>query len=163
MLMHVSVKENDKSKEVISDEKISGQFSELKNKKISRKKFFQRIGLASLIPLAGIWYSTSKRTQLREKQIKKITIPSNVPSGISFYEPVIVSKEKGQIKVFSAKCTHLGCIINKTENDVLVCPCHGSQYAFNGTAVKGPAKNPLQKLPFKINPQTGEITVDVQV
>ncbi len=134
-----------------------------KNKEpVSRKKFFKRIGLASLIPLAGIWYSTSKRTQLREDQIKKVTIPANIPDGISFFDSVILSKEKGQIKIFSAKCTHLGCTINKTENDLLICPCHGSQFAYDGKPVKGPADKALKKLPFKINTQTGEISVDVQ-
>ena len=131
--------------------------------KISRKKFFGRIGLASLIPLGGAWYSTSRRTQLREKQIKKITLPANLPAGISFYDNVIVSKEKGKINILSAKCTHLGCIINKEENNVLVCPCHGSRYAMDGMPVKGPAASPLKKLPFKINTQTGEITVDIKV
>lgn len=132
-------------------------------KRISRKKFFGRIGLASLIPLGGLWYSTSKRAALNEKQIKKIIIPSNIPSGLSFYENVIVSKEKGKLYVLSAKCTHLGCIINKEENNVLICPCHGSRYAADGTPVKGPADKALKKLPFKINSQTGEITVDVRV
>ena len=134
-----------------------------KKEPISRKKFFKRIGLFSLIPLAGIWYSTSKRTELREKQIIKVSIPSNIPDGISFYDSVIVSKGKGHINVFSSKCTHLGCLINKTENEVLICPCHGSQYAFDGKVIKGPANKSLKKLPFKINTQTGEISVDVQI
>ncbi len=131
--------------------------------KLSRKKFFGRIGLVSLIPLSGIWYSSSKRSELRDKQIRKINIPANIPAGISFYDSVIVSKENGKVTVLSAKCTHLGCIINRDENNVLICPCHGSGYAPDGTPVKGPANKALKKLPFKINTQTGEITVDVKV
>ncbi len=161
MLLHVSIRDN-KTGGLADIKKASTGGSGTASKKISRKKFFQRIGLASLIPLAGIWYSAAKQTELKDRQIKKITIPANIPSGISFYEPVIVSKENGKVNIFSAKCTHLGCIINKTENDKLLCPCHGSQFSLDGTAIKGPAKNPLKKLPFKINPQTGEITVDVQ-
>ena len=134
-----------------------------KKTKISRKKFFGRIGLTSLIPLGAIWYSSSKRSGLREKQTRKITIPANIPAGISFYDSVIISKEKGKVTVLSAKCTHLGCIINRDENNVLICPCHGSQYAMDGTPVKGPANKALRKLPFKVNTQTGEITVDVKV
>ncbi len=143
------------------EENFSSSSSNPDKERISRKKFFKRIGLAFLIPLAGIWYSTSKRSELREKQIQKITIPSNLPSGISFFGPVIVAKERQKIKILSAKCTHLGCIINKTENNILICPCHGSQYTFEGKVIKGPANKPLANLPFKINPKTGEITVDV--
>jgi cytochrome b6-f complex iron-sulfur subunit len=143
--------------------KIAGQNPDNKNKKIPRKKFFQRIGLTALIPLSGIWFSTSQRTMLRENQVKKIVIPPNIPAGISFHDSVIVLKETGSMKVYSAKCTHLGCIINKTENNVLVCPCHGSQYSYDGKPVKGPANKSLKALPFKINTQTGEIMVNVQV
>ena len=139
------------------------QTPDSKNKKIPRKKFFQRIGLTALIPLSGIWFSTSKRTMLREKQTKKVVIPPNIPAGISFYDSVIVSKKSGQLKIFSGKCTHLRCIINKSEDNHLVCPCHGSQYSFDGKPVKGPANKGLKKLPFKIDTQTGEIMVDVQV
>lgn len=152
-----------KEEKEIFQENLSHKNLKVNNGKISRKKFFQRIGLASLIPLTGIWYSTSKRTELRERQIKKIIIPVNLPNGISFYDPVIVSKTKNQIKILSAKCTHLGCIINKTENNSLVCPCHGSEYAFDGKVIKGPANKPLTSLPFKIDTKTGEITVNVQV
>jgi cytochrome b6-f complex iron-sulfur subunit len=143
--------------------KISVHHSDIKNKRIPRKKFFQRIGLTALIPLSGIWFSTSKRAVLKEKQIKKVVIPPNIPTGISFHDSVIVSKKSGQIKIYSAKCTHLGCTINKSENNNLVCPCHGSQYTFDGKPVKGPANKNLNELPFKIDTQTGEIMVNVQV
>ena len=143
--------------------KTSDQNPGSKSKKIPRKKFFQRIGLTALIPLGGIWFSTSKQTMLRGKQTKKVVIPPNIPAGISFHDSVIVSKKSGQIKIFSAKCTHLGCTINKSEDNHLVCPCHGSQYSFDGKPVKGPANKGLNELPFKIDTQTGEIMVNVQV
>ncbi|KAK2984731.1 hypothetical protein RJ640_004556 [Escallonia rubra] len=40
----------------------------------------------------------------------------------------------------NAVCTHLGCVVpwNKAENKFL-CPCHGSQYNFQGKVVRGPA------------------------
>ena len=139
-----------------SDENPSG-------KKISRKNFFRRIGFVSLIPLAGIWFSTSKQSLLREEKFEKIIIPANIPEGISFYDSVIVSKNNKGIKILSSKCTHLGCKINESNGNTLVCPCHGSQYAFDGTVIKGPAGKALKSLPFQINAQTGEITINVQV
>jgi len=130
-------------------------------KKISRKQFFQRLGLAALLPVAGVWYSTAQQTRLEDNQIKKIKIPADLPQGISFYDSVIVSKNNNHVEIFSAKCTHLGCLINKTENGILYCPCHGSEFSSNGSVVKGPADKHLNKLPFKLNSKTGEITVEV--
>ena len=157
MFLHIKIREENE----ISNAKVPQSADKIKQGKISRKQFFKRIGLASVIPLAGIWYSTSKRSELREKLTSKITIPANLPSGISFFGAVIVSKNEQQIKVLSAKCTHLGCIINKTEDNILICPCHGSQYNLEGKVIKGPANKSLMSLPFKINSKTGEITVDV--
>ncbi|KAG0497105.1 hypothetical protein HPP92_001796 [Vanilla planifolia] len=40
----------------------------------------------------------------------------------------------------NAVCTHLGCVVpwNTAENK-FICPCHGSQYNYQGTVVRGPA------------------------
>ncbi|KMZ63328.1 Plastoquinol--plastocyanin reductase [Zostera marina] len=40
----------------------------------------------------------------------------------------------------NAVCTHLGCVVpfNSAENK-FICPCHGSQYNFQGKVVRGPA------------------------
>jgi hypothetical protein len=48
--------------------------------------------------------------------------------------------EDGRLHVRSASCTHLGCIVhwNSTEQ-CWDCPCHGSQFAPDGTALNGPA------------------------
>ena len=159
--MHDSTKYSDEKITFRNDKELSNSIKNFGKKKISRKQFFQRLGLLTLIPLAGAWYSTSQQTRLRDGQIKKIKIPSTVPQGISFFDSVIVSKNKNQVEIFSAKCTHLGCEINKTENGILVCPCHGSEYSSTGNVIKGPADKHLKKLPYKLNSKTGEITVEV--
>ncbi|XP_020599940.1 cytochrome b6-f complex iron-sulfur subunit, chloroplastic [Phalaenopsis equestris] len=40
----------------------------------------------------------------------------------------------------NAVCTHLGCVVpwNSAENK-FICPCHGSQYNYQGKVVRGPA------------------------
>lgn len=47
---------------------------------------------------------------------------------------------KGVLHARSATCTHLGCVVhwNSTEQ-CWDCPCHGSQFAPDGTALNGPA------------------------
>ncbi len=51
---------------------------------------------------------------------------------------------QGALHVRSASCTHLGCIVhwNSTEQ-CWDCPCHGSQFAPDGTALNGPAVSGL--------------------
>ncbi|RWC69571.1 MAG: FAD-dependent oxidoreductase [Mesorhizobium sp.] len=54
--------------------------------------------------------------------------------------------ESGQTHTHSASCAHLGCIVhwNSTEQ-CWDCPCHGSQFAPDGTVLNGPAIHPLSK------------------
>jgi len=40
------------------------------------------------------------------------------------------------------RCTHRGCQVEPTA-DQLVCPCHGSEFAFDGAVQKGPAASAL--------------------
>jgi glycine/D-amino acid oxidase-like deaminating enzyme/nitrite reductase/ring-hydroxylating ferredoxin subunit len=51
---------------------------------------------------------------------------------------------QGQLHIRSASCTHLGCIVhwNSTEQ-CWDCPCHGSHFAPDGTAINGPAISAL--------------------
>jgi len=40
----------------------------------------------------------------------------------------------------NAVCTHLGCVVPwSAANNKFMCPCHGSQYDFQGKVVRGPA------------------------
>lgn len=52
----------------------------------------------------------------------------------------------GMMHFHSAACTHLGCIVhwNSTEQ-CWDCPCHGSQFAPDGSVLNGPAIGPLVK------------------
>lgn len=52
--------------------------------------------------------------------------------------------DRGKLHMCSAKCTHLGCHVhwNSLER-CWDCPCHGSQFDIDGTALNGPAVAPL--------------------
>jgi glycine/D-amino acid oxidase-like deaminating enzyme/nitrite reductase/ring-hydroxylating ferredoxin subunit len=55
--------------------------------------------------------------------------------------------DKGKLHLYSAACTHLGCHIHWNSLEVCWdCPCHGSQFAPDGTALNGPAVMPLEKI-----------------
>jgi len=161
-MLYLSGKHGQKLKEKDLTNKRSEKRTLSAGKEISRKQFFQRIGFIALIPLAGAWLSTTEQAQLSDKRLKTIKIPGDLAEGVTFFGSVIVSKRADIIEIYSSKCTHLGCTINKMENGHMVCPCHGSQFSDNGLVVQGPANKPLEKLPFNINAKTGEIMVHVE-
>ncbi|MDD2581598.1 MAG: ubiquinol-cytochrome c reductase iron-sulfur subunit [Desulfuromonadaceae bacterium] len=71
---------------------------------------------------------------------------------------VIVHKRGGGLEVFSAVCTHLGCIIQwEKEKQDFLCPCHGGRFSADGTVTGGPPPKPLNKLPFTV--ADGTITI----
>jgi glycine/D-amino acid oxidase-like deaminating enzyme/nitrite reductase/ring-hydroxylating ferredoxin subunit len=52
--------------------------------------------------------------------------------------------DAGELHLRSAVCTHLGCIVHWNAFErCWDCPCHGSQFAPDGTAINGPAVNSL--------------------
>jgi glycine/D-amino acid oxidase-like deaminating enzyme/nitrite reductase/ring-hydroxylating ferredoxin subunit len=53
----------------------------------------------------------------------------------------------GSLHVHSANCTHLGCVVHwNSLEQCWDCPCHGSQFAPDGTALNGPAVAPLETI-----------------
>ena len=77
-----------------------------------------------------------------------------VGSGMIFPEPqvVVTQPTAGEFKVFSAVCTHMGCIVNQISNQTIDCPCHGSQYSITtGAVVAGPAPRPLPAKQIKVS------------
>lgn len=61
-------------------------------------------------------------------------------------EKVAVYKDKdGNVKKFSPKCTHMGCIVKwNTGEKTWDCPCHGSRYSAEGKVIHGPALRDLE-------------------
>ena len=57
---------------------------------------------------------------------------------------VVTQPKQGEIKAFTAVCTHRGCTVASVADGKIHCPCHGS--AFNvsdGSVAHGPASKPL--------------------
>lgn len=120
-------------------------------KKVNRKHFF-RI-LINLV-LLGFVFAIAKLSRLHQQftQTKTYAINRNtLNEGFNFFEHFIVLIDSGNTKVFSSKCTHLGCRITKSEGQELVCPCHGSRYNKSGNPVQGPAPRQLETPDFELS------------
>ena len=63
----------------------------------------------------------------------------------------------GALHLHSASCTHLGCVVHwNSLEQCWDCPCHGSQFAPDGTALNGPAVSPLAGVDRPPNRQAAE-------
>jgi Rieske Fe-S protein len=55
--------------------------------------------------------------------------------------------DKGQVHRVSAACTHVGCHLHWNSFErCWDCPCHGSHFAVDGTALNGPAVSALEPI-----------------
>ncbi len=72
---------------------------------------------------------------------------------------VFISRLEDRLVVMSAICTHKNCVLRKSEEKVLRCPCHKSFFSEQGTPTEGQAKVALPRYAVKQD-ANGTITVD---
>lgn len=126
---------------------------------MNRKQFVKSLFYFAAVPLLYIWNSIAVKKIESENGKKPIVLKNDFPVGITFIDSVIINKSHDKLVVFSSKCSHLGCKINKIESNEIVCPCHGSRYTLNGEILNGPASKPLVELEYKMDQKNGNIIV----
>ncbi|MEZ4411355.1 MAG: ubiquinol-cytochrome c reductase iron-sulfur subunit [Gemmatimonadales bacterium] len=146
----------------------------------SRRRFLIRVagalaaieGMILAVPLVGTAIGPSFR-KLRLTAFAKVgpvaTLPVGQPTEVTFNDVTAdaylsndamrhawaVAKPGGTVTVFSPICPHLGCRYDWDAADHrFACPCHGSQFALDGTVLAGPAPRPLDPLPSEIRDGT---------
>ncbi len=69
----------------------------------------------------------------------------------------------GELRAFSAVCTHLGCIVKSepTDHHALYCACHGGMFDSQGAVVGGPPPRPLPRYPVEV--RDGQVFVKITV
>jgi Rieske Fe-S protein len=76
----------------------------------------------------------------------RIGRPQEFPAGtvrvIPEQKVMVVAHAEG-VAAISLVCTHLGCIVSRTEKG-FACPCHGSAFRADGQVEAGPAPRGLQ-------------------
>lgn len=117
--------------------------------RILRREFFKYFLAAFIFPAAWLWKKMVTSYEESNNASPIVLLEDKIPNGVSFHDKIIIIKKSSSIKVFSAKCSHLSCIIKNTEENEFVCPCHGSKYNMNGEAIRGPSQKPLSQLRFK--------------
>ena len=135
---------------------------------ISRRSFLALMGTGVCLVGLGTLVNTSMLGFLYPNAIKE---PPNLfaigrPEEVlardgKVFSPkyrIFIETESGKVRVQTAICTHLGCIVNAVETGYQ-CPCHGSTYDRHGKNTGGPAPRPL--VYFKVfKGASGDLMVD---
>ncbi|MEK6288442.1 MAG: ubiquinol-cytochrome c reductase iron-sulfur subunit [Acidobacteriota bacterium] len=71
---------------------------------------------------------------------------------------LLIRSAAGELKAFSAVCTHLDCIVQyEPDKRQIWCACHNGQYNLSGQNVGGPPPRPLEE--YVVNTRGEEIVV----
>ena len=63
--------------------------------------------------------------------------------------PVLIINESGKVYVLSRVCTHLGCLVDWSEDQrQFHCPCHDGYFDKQGAVKGGPPPRALDRVPF---------------
>jgi Rieske Fe-S protein len=75
---------------------------------------------------------------------------------------LLVRTETGDLRAFSATCTHLDCTVQyRKDFGMIWCACHNGKYDLNGRNVSGPPPRPLNE--YKVVVQGDNIFVSKNV
>ena len=71
---------------------------------------------------------------------------------------IIIRTQTGDLKAFSATCTHLDCIVQyQPDAKNILCACHNGLYDLTGKNVGGPPPRPLEE--YTVNVKGDDIIV----
>src|SRR6266446_1039564 len=77
-------------------------------------------------------------------------LSGSFPAG-DFY-PIIISRAAGNVfYAVSSSCTHRGCVVLPFDGNIIACPCHGSEFAIDGSLLNGPATSDLLSYAIKFD------------
>ena len=71
---------------------------------------------------------------------------------------IVVKTAAGELRAFSARCTHLDCTVQFREDlGHIWCACHNGHFDLNGSNIAGPPPRPLT--PYDVNVRGDQIVV----
>jgi len=138
---------------------------------ISRRKILNwLLGTSAGAFLLSVFYPVSRYLippKAEESTSRTVTLtmkPADVKSnsGQIFRfgnQPAILLRgPDGELKAFSAVCTHLACIVQyRSDLSHIWCACHNGHFDLNGLNISGPPPRPLE--PYVVNVKGDQIVV----
>ena len=77
--------------------------------------------------------------------------------------PLLVARTTWGFVALEAQCTHAGCEVSWVPEDrEAECPCHGSRFAADGSALTPPARGPLIAHAAAVDAIAQELVIDLQ-
>ena len=77
---------------------------------------------------------------------------------------LVVKTAGGEIRAFSAQCTHLSCIVQYAPSERrILCACHAGWYDLTGRNVAGPPPRPLESYVVNLRRRPGGPEHDIVV
>jgi cytochrome b6-f complex iron-sulfur subunit len=77
--------------------------------------------------------------------------PGTVRAAIYRSTPIVLLNIEGEVRIFSAICTHEGCTVGWSPGmGILQCPCHDGRFAVDGSVIEGPPPAPLLRLESRV-------------
>ncbi len=162
------------SKKELAKRSDTDEINQIYNRKKSRRSFLNFFLGSSLFAFMGTVFYPIGRYLVPPRDTKEAT-PITVAAGrvedlkpnsgkiIKFgRKPVILIRtDVGQIKAFSAICTHLDCTVQyRSDFKHIWCACHNGHYDLNGINIAGPPPRPLT--PFRVNIKDYKIYISKQ-
>ncbi|MBI4539565.1 MAG: Rieske (2Fe-2S) protein [Gemmatimonadetes bacterium] len=113
------------------------------------------LGIGTAIPVVGYVRGTRRAGEHGGTRVLVGNLEDLPPgSGMKVAledQPVLVLNVGGEVKAFSAICTHLGCIVLWDEGGQFIhCPCHDGRFDTNGQVISGPPPAPLPAIPVAV-------------
>jgi cytochrome b6-f complex iron-sulfur subunit len=133
---------------------------------MKRRKFLDLVakgvaacaGVLAGVSLTNLAIPGTSRNQHLIKIGPHINYPINTYTFLAKRKIFIYRDHEG-VKALSAVCTHLGCVVEKSE-DGFQCPCHGSRFNETGQVLSGAAPRNLPCLKVSRAPD-GQLLVDI--
>ena len=123
--------------------------------------------------LAAVFYPVVRYIippEVPESSVNSVTLPfpaDEVPSNTGRIfkfgnrPGLIVRTPSGDLRAFSARCTHLDCTVQYRDDiEHIWCACHNGHYDLNGKNIAGPPPEPLQA--FDVNVRGDQIVVSLR-
>ncbi|HEY6005257.1 MAG TPA: Rieske (2Fe-2S) protein [Anaeromyxobacter sp.] len=126
----------------------------------SRRHLLQGLCVAATGALIWAWRALGRDRRERQR-LRRVTLPFPAADGVTFHGDVILVRAGATVTALSSRCPHLGCRIDRSEDGVLPCPCHGSRFDLQGKRLAGPAGTDLVRLAVTPSSEPRKVDVDL--